>query len=275
MHKRLMLVVQQAIMLTLIASAGEKPNVMAAQSSIDIPTIESNLVVVAVGYRKTLLSVNGIDVPVFQANTNELGITDTGVLFCIVSPSHFAGTFFVLGRDTADGDLSLLTPSYHRFSTGKFYRIPYSIRDLGYGQGTNMYFHGGGVLSLPTTHANASYLVTSAATSNLKTAGNCFRTYAERFYISAEEARSELDRLRVEFVQYEAIYNATSDGIKKELERRKNMGVVTKEVDLLDETDAFSLHKREQIRIVPLYFGTKREIENAERQLAVYEMERK
>lgn len=274
MNKRLKFILHQAHILTFVLPMCEAGHIVATQQSIDIPTIESNLVAVAVSFRKTLLTVNGIDVPVFLTETNELGAADTGVLFCIVSPKQLSNMLFVLGRDSDKTASDVLTPSYYKYAIGNSYKIPYSIRDVGSGQGINLHLNGGGMLSVPVSITNTACIQRSSVMSNVKTAGNCFRTYTERFYVSAAEASNELCRLRTNFGQYEIRFNAIKEGIKNELARRERLGIATQGVYLLDETDVLARYQKEQVKVVPLYFDTKREIDNAEKQLKAYEMRR-
>lgn len=237
-------------------------------TSFEIPDIESNLVVVAVGFRKTDSYVNGINVPIFTTDTNILGRMDTGVLFCVVSPKQFVNTFFILKRHNDEiGGLSVMVPSFQFFQVGRFYKIPYSIMDLGFGQGTNIYFTLGGGLRLNngvSVHSNAF------TTSKLETAGDYCRTLAKRYYFSADEARAEVELLRPQVVKYEKQLNEIQAAIKDELERREKAGIETPSFNMGDETDKYSILMREQYKILPLRSAAKSEMLNAEKQLKDY-----
>ncbi len=234
----------------------------------DIPDINSNLIVKVVGFRKTESIVNGIEVPIFTTDTNLLGRMDTGVLCCIVSPKQFAKTFFVLKRHNDEmGGLSVMVPSYQFFEVGRFYKIPYSIMDLGFGQGTNIYFTWGGGLRLNNgvnVHSNAF------STSKLETAGDYCRTLAKRYYVSADEARAEVELLRPQVAKYEKQLKEIQAAIKDELDRREKAGIKTPSFNLSDETDKYSILMREQYRILPLRGAAKSEMLNAEKQLKDY-----
>lgn len=239
--------------------------------TFEVPDVESNLVVVAVGFRKTAFLVNGLNVPIFTTVTNILERLDTGVLCSIVSPTQFANTFFVLERQNDEmGGLTVMMPSYEYFKIGRFYLIPYSIVDLGFGQGTNMYFKGGGALWLnaATTSQDNNFTI-----SKLQTAGDYIRTRVKRYYASAEEARDELLILRSKFKEYEKQYEENKEGIENERDRRKKMGIVTYNVRAHDDTDKLGMLRTEQYAIGRLYSTTKREIVNAEAQLRDYEKE--
>ena len=238
----------------------------------EIPDIESNLVVVAIGFRKTALLVNGLNVPIFTTETNNLERMDTGVLFCVVSPKQFAKTYFVLERENYErGGLTVMTPSCHFFEMRRFYQIPYSIEDLGFGQGTNIYFKGGGLLQLKprTTTQNNTF-----AASDLQAAGDYCRTWVKRYYTSAEEARNELTNLRIKFDDYNKKYIENKEKIKNELEKRNKKGVVTHGIYFLDEKDTLANLTKIKIKIAPLYFKTKHDIENAEAQLRKFERQK-
>lgn len=237
--------------------------------TFDVPDVESNLVVVAVGFRKTEWLVNGLDVPIFTAKTNVLGRMDTGVLCCILSPKQFANTFFVLERQNDEmGGLTVMRPSYEYFEVGQFYLIPYSIMDLGFGQGTNMYFKGGGALWLKAATSTQANKFTA---SKLQTAGDYIRTQVNRYYASAKEAMNELVILHSKFIEYEKQYIANTTEINTERVRRKNLGIVTHSIRVNDDTDKLGMLYKEREIIGRLYSTTKREIVNAEAQLKKYE----
>lgn len=231
----------------------------------DIPDIESNLVVKVVSFRKTESIANGIGVPIFTTDTNVLGRMDTGVLCVVVSPKQFATTLFVLARQPFEREeLWELPPSYKVFKPGHFYKIPYSIKDLGDGQGTNLYFTLGGGLRL-SSGLNANSNVFSKST--LETAGDTVKALAKRYYVSAAEAMAEVERLRPQVAKYEKQLKAINVAIKEELDRRKKMGIETTNFYLDDETDKCGILKKEQYKISPLYYEAKSEMLNAEKQL--------
>jgi len=237
--------------------------------TFEVPDIESNIVVVAVGFRKTELLVNGLNVPIFTTETNVLGRMDTGTLCCVVSPKQFANRFFIMERQNDEGGgLTVMRPSYEVFEVGHFYQIPYSMMDYGFGQGTNMCFKGGGVLWLTAVTISQDYKIT---TSKLQAAGDYSRTQFKRYYASAEETRGELAILRPKFREYEKRYKENKARIKKERDRRKKMGIVTFSVRRHDDTDKLGMLMTEQETIGRLYSTTKREIMNAEAQLKNYE----
>lgn len=245
--------------------------VIAEVPTFEIPAVESNLVVVVVGFRKTAFLINGLNVPIFTTETNILERMDTGTLCCIVSPKQLANTFFVMERQNDEiGGLTVMTPSYHYFEVGRFYKIPYSIMDLGFGQGTNLHFKGGGLLRL---NAEANTQDNTFTTSELQTAGDYSRTQFKRYYVSAQDARDELTRLHAEFKDYEKKYMRNKEEIKNERDRRKKIDIETNGSYLLDDRDKLSMLKKEQYIIIPLYYATRREIDNAKAQLTDYEKE--
>ncbi len=231
----------------------------------DVPDIDSNLIIKVIGFRKTESIVNGIDVPIFTTDTNVLGRMDTGVLCYVVSPKQFAKTFFVLIRQPFEREeLWELTPSYKTFQLNHFYKIPYSIKDLGDGKGTNLCFTLGGGLRLnsgPNTNNNVF------ATSTLETAGDSVKALAKRYYVSADEARAQVELLRPLVEKYEVQLNKIKAELREERDKRKNLGIETKGIYLDDETDKFSMLKKEQYRISPLWSEAKSEMLNAEKQL--------
>ncbi len=231
----------------------------------DIPDVESNLVVQVVGFRKTESIVNGVDVPIFTTDTNVLGRMDTGVLCCVVSPKQFAKTFFVLVRQPFEREeLWELTPSYKFYEIGHFYKIPYSLEDLGFGEGTNLYFTAGGGLRLNTgknVHSNAF------ATSTLETAGDIVRSLAKRYYVSADEARAKVELLRPQVAKYEKQMKEINAAMKEELNRREKQGIKTTNIYTSDETDKYSMLWKEGRITASLYHDAKSEMLNAEKQL--------
>jgi len=238
----------------------------------DIPDIESNLVFKVAGFRKTESIVNGIDVPIFTTDTNVLGRMDTGVLCCVVSPKQFATTLFVLARQPFEREeLWELPPSYKLFKLGHFYKIPYSIKDLGDGGGTNLYFTLGGGLRL-SSGLNANSNVFSKST--LETAGDTVKALAKRYYVSADEAMAEVERLRPQVAKYEKQLKEINVAIKEELDRRKKLGIETTNFYLDDETDKCGILKKEQYKISPLYYEAKSEILNAEKQIQDFLMKK-
>ncbi len=234
--------------------------------ALEIPDIESNLVVKAVSFRKTESIVNGIEVPIFTTDTNVLGRMDTGVLCAVVSPKQFAKAFFVLTRrkdDEREFDLKNV-PSYENFKLGRLYLIPYSIKDLGLGQGTNLYFPLGGGLLLNIGLNNYSNVLT---TSKLETAGDNYAANPRRYYVSADEARAEVERLRPLVAKYEEQLNEIKTALREERERRKKLGKETMGIYLGDETDKYSMLKKEIYKIGSLHCEAKSEMLNAEKQL--------
>ena len=231
----------------------------------DIPDIESNLVVKVVGFRKSESIVNGIDVPIFTTDTNVLGRMDTGVICCIVSPKQFANTFFVLKRQPFEREeLWELTPSYKSFGLGNFYKIPYSVEDLGLGQGTNIYFPLGGGLRLITGMNNNSNVFT---TSKLEIAGDNYSADAKRYYVSADEARSKVELLRPQVAKYEKQLKEINAAMKEELDRRKKLGIETTNINTADEKDKYSMLWKERRITSSQYHYARSEMLNAEKQL--------
>jgi hypothetical protein len=233
--------------------------------AFQIPECESNLVFKVVSCRKTQSIVNGVHVPIFTTDTNVLGRMDTGVLCCVVSPQQFAKTFIVFVRQPFEmEELWELTPSYKAFKLGNFYKLPYSIKDLGYGEGTNLYFRLGGGLRLYTGMNNHSNVV---ATSKLETAGDYVWLMGNRYYVTADEARAEVERLRPLVEKYEKQLEEIKAGLREERERRKKLEIETKGIYLDDETDKYSMLKKEIYKLSPLYRATQSELLNAEKQL--------
>jgi hypothetical protein len=233
--------------------------------TFEIPDVESNLIVKVVGFRKTESIVNGIEVPIFTTDTNLLGRMDTGVLCCVVSPKQFANTFFVLVRQPFEmEDLSEVVPSYKLFELGHFYKIPYSIKDLGDGEGTNLYFTLGGGLRLSSgTYTNNNVITTS----KLEMAGDTVKALAKRYYVSADEARAEVERLRPLVEKHEEQLNEIKTALREEQERRKKLGKEIMGIYLDDETDKYSMLKKEIYKIGSLHCEAKSEMLNAEKQL--------
>jgi len=231
----------------------------------DIPDIKSNLIVKVVSFRKTESIVNGVEVPIFTTDTNLLGRMDTGVLCCIVSPKQFAKTFFVLAREPFEREeLWELTPSYKFYELGHFYKIPYSLEDLGFGEGTNIYFTLGGGLRLNTgknVHSNAF------TTSTLETAGDTVRALAKRYYVSVDEARAKVELLRPQVAKYEKQLKEINAAMKEELDRREKLGIETTNIYTADETDKYSMLWKEGRITASLYHCAKAEMLNAEKQL--------
>jgi hypothetical protein len=236
--------------------------------ALKIPDIESNLIVKAVSFRKTESIINGVQVPIFTTDTNVLGRMDTGVLCVVVSPKQFEKTLFILVRQPFEmEELWEVVPSYKLFKLGYFYKIPYSIADLGYGQGTNLYFRLGGGLRLNMgMNGNSN----AFATSTLEVAGDTVKTFAKRYYLSADEARAEVERLRPLVEKYEKQLKEINVALKEELDRRKKLGIETTNFYLDDETDKCGILKKEQYRISPLWSEAKSEMLNAEKQLEDY-----
>lgn len=257
-----------SVFISLILSCLSASQVNGADAEVpvfDIPDIESNLVVKVVGFRKTESIVNGITVPIFTTDTNVLGRMDTGVLCCIVSPKQFANTFFVLKRQPFEmEELWELIPSYKLFELGHFYKMSYSIEDLGLGEGTNIYFTLGGGLRLSTGMNNHSNAFT---TSKLETAGDNCSGYPRRYYVSADEARAKVELLRPQVAKYEKQLNEFKTALREELDRREKLGIKTTNIYLDDETDKYSMLKKEILKISPLYLKAKSEMLNAEKQL--------
>jgi hypothetical protein len=236
--------------------------------TFNIPDIESNLVVKVVGFRKTESIVNGINVPIFTTDTNVLGRLDTGVLCCVVSPKQFAKTFFVLAREPFEREeLWELTPSYKAFELGSLYKMPYSIKDRGDGNGTNLYFTWCGGLRLNTCmniHSN------TFTTSKLETAGDYIQLMHMRYYVSTDEARAEVERLRPQVAKYEKQLKEINAAMKEELDRREKLGIETTTIYTADETDKYSMLWKERRITSSLYLHSKPEMLNAEKQLYDY-----
>jgi len=269
MKNRICLILLAGVhLLLLLVSHANEANAVA---SVHIPDIESNLVVVAVGFRKTKLLVNEQNVPIFPTETNNLGRMDTGVLFNIVSPKQFRNVNFVLGRQNDEsGGLTAIRPSYDFFEIGQFYLIPYSIADLGFGEGTNMYFKGGGTLWLNSQTAIQGYSLMS----RLHTTGDIARTEVKRYYFSAKEVRKELAILHSKFKEYEKQYKENAAKISTERVRLKKLNIVTNSPHVHDDKDRLGKLNNEREMLGRLYSETKREIMNAEAQLKELESKR-
>jgi hypothetical protein len=59
----------------------------------------SNLVMGVVGYKTVRILGPGIEIPLFSPTLEAGNGQESGILFCVVSPTNFAGRFFFLGRD--------------------------------------------------------------------------------------------------------------------------------------------------------------------------------
>lgn len=72
----------------------------------------SNLVMGVVGYKTIRTLVSGVDIPLFSPTFEAGSGQENGILFCVVSPTNYAGKYFLLGRDkSCDMSSSLYKPN--------------------------------------------------------------------------------------------------------------------------------------------------------------------
>ena len=238
----------------------------AAPSSIRVETLETNMIAVAVGYRRQLLSANGVMVSSFDSSTNLHGRSDVGVLFCVVTPPQLANYYFVLSRDELEGDT---IPSWLRYKVGCFYLLPYRIKSSGNGKSSILNLQGLCTADLEIDAVNSNWVVRcyDHRQSNVRLLGDYILNFSERYYVSAEEAETELSTLYKNHDSLKQAYETCTNALRMAQIQEETLGVKRNGYDATDPNDAVAQYRAQLKKITPAYVAVKTEIKNAERQL--------